>query len=78
MMSKIKDLEETIKYKFNSKDLLIKSLTHKSYDENTNNEKLVNDPIKKFKGPFSGILFSTLSLFLILSAINFFVNGKFK
>ncbi len=39
-MSKIKDLEETIKYKFNSKDLLIKSLTHKSYDENTNNEKL--------------------------------------
>ncbi len=40
MMSKIKDLEETIKYKFNSKDLLIKSLTHKSYDENTNNEKL--------------------------------------
>ena len=40
MMLKFKDLEETIKYKFNSKNLLKRSLTHKSYDENVNNEKL--------------------------------------
>ena len=40
MMLKIKDLEETIKYKFNSKSLLKRCLTHKSYDENINNEKL--------------------------------------
>ena len=40
MMLKFKDLEETIKYKFNSKNLLKRCLTHKSYDENINNEKL--------------------------------------
>ena len=40
MMGKLKDLEETIKYKFNSKDLLIRSLTHKSFDDSVNNEKL--------------------------------------
>ena len=40
MMLKFKDLEETIKYKFNSKNLLKRCLTHKSYDENVNNEKL--------------------------------------
>ena len=39
-MLKFKVLEETIKYKFNSKDLLKRCLTHKSYDENVNNEKL--------------------------------------
>ena len=39
-MLKFKDLEETIKYKFNSKSLLKRCLTHKSYDENINNEKL--------------------------------------
>ena len=40
MMLKFKDLEETIKYKFSSKNLLKRCLTHKSYDENLNNEKL--------------------------------------
>ncbi len=40
MINKFKELEEIIKYKFNSKDILRKSLTHKSYDENSNNEKL--------------------------------------
>ena len=40
MMLKFKDLEEIIKYKFNSKNLLKRCLTHKSYDENVNNEKL--------------------------------------
>ena len=39
-MGKHKDLEETIKYKFNSKDLLKRSLTHKSFDDSLNNEKL--------------------------------------
>ena len=37
---KFKDLEDVIKYKFNSKDLLKLCLTHKSYDEKMNNEKL--------------------------------------
>ncbi len=40
MISKLKDIENFINYKFNSKNLLIKSLTHKSFDENSNNEKL--------------------------------------
>ena len=40
MINKLKDLENIIKYKFNSKDLLKKSLTHKSFDEKINNEKL--------------------------------------
>ena len=40
MMNKIRNLEEIIKYKFNSKDILKRSLTHKSYDEKINNEKL--------------------------------------
>ena len=40
MMIKFKDLEETIKYKFNSKNLLKRCLTHKSYNETVNNEKL--------------------------------------
>ncbi len=40
MIFKFKNLEEKIKYKFNSKDLLKRSLTHKSFDENINNEKL--------------------------------------
>ena len=40
MMYKFKTLEDIIKYKFSSKDLLKRSLTHKSFDENTNNEKL--------------------------------------
>ncbi len=40
MMNKIRNLEEIIKYKFNSKDILKRSLTHKSYDAKINNEKL--------------------------------------
>ena len=40
MIARFKNLEETIKYKFNSKNLLTRCLTHKSYDENINNEKL--------------------------------------
>tara|TARA_B100000941_G_scaffold48560_1_gene30586 strand:- start:1651 stop:2313 length:663 start_codon:yes stop_codon:yes gene_type:complete len=39
MKINLKSLEEKIKYKFNSKEILIKSLTHKSYSDN-NNEKL--------------------------------------
>ena len=40
MINKFKELEEVIKYKFNSKTILKRSLTHKSFDENINNEKL--------------------------------------
>ena len=40
MINKFKDLEDVINYKFNSKDLLRRCLTHKSFDENINNEKL--------------------------------------
>ena len=40
MNSKFKELEDIIKYKFNSKDILKRCLTHKSFDENINNEKL--------------------------------------
>ncbi len=40
MINKFKDLEDIINYKFNSKDLVKRSLTHKSFDENLNNEKL--------------------------------------
>ena len=39
MIFKFKNLEEKLN-KFNSKDLLKRSLTHKSFDENINNEKL--------------------------------------
>ena len=40
MINNFRNLEEIIKYKFNSKTTLKRSLTHKSYDENINNEKL--------------------------------------
>ena len=40
MKNKYKDLEHIISYKFNSKEILKKSLTHKSYNEDLNNEKL--------------------------------------
>jgi len=40
MINKFRDLEDIINYKFNSKDLVKRSLTHKSFDENLNNEKL--------------------------------------
>ena len=34
------NLEKTIDYKFKDKKLLIKSLTHKSYDKIRNNEEI--------------------------------------
>ena len=34
------NLEKKIKVNFKNKDLLIKSLTHKSFDKNNNNEKI--------------------------------------
>jgi len=34
------DLEQILKYNFKNKSILHKALTHKSYDNNTNNEKL--------------------------------------
>ncbi len=37
---KIEDIEKNLKIKFKDKNLLIQSLTHKSYDKNINNEKL--------------------------------------
>ena len=40
MKNKLKDLEDKIKYKFNSKEIFKQSLTHKSYNEKINNEKL--------------------------------------
>ena len=40
MKIKITSLEKIIAYKFNDKDRLIKSLTHKSYSSTSNNEKL--------------------------------------
>ena len=40
MINKFKDLESEINYKFNSKELLKTCLTHKSFNENINNEKL--------------------------------------
>ena len=40
MSKPIKELEGILQYTFKNKDLLHKSLTHKSYDNNNNNEKL--------------------------------------
>ena len=40
MINKFKDLESEINYKFNSKELLKTCLTHKSFNEDINNEKL--------------------------------------
>tara|TARA_B100000767_G_scaffold275194_1_gene310948 strand:- start:1668 stop:2327 length:660 start_codon:yes stop_codon:yes gene_type:complete len=40
MVNKFKDLEKIIKYSFKNIFLLKKSLTHKSYDSDNNNEKL--------------------------------------
>ena len=37
---KIEDIEKKLKIKFKNRNLLIQSLTHKSYDKNVNNEKL--------------------------------------
>ena len=40
MTSKIVDLEKKLKLKFIDQKILIKSLTHKSYDSKNNNEKI--------------------------------------
>ena len=40
MIKKIKEIENVINYKFNSKELIKQSLTHKSFNEKVNNEKL--------------------------------------
>ena len=40
MVNKNKDLEKIIKYFFKDHSLLTKSLTHKSFDNINNNEKL--------------------------------------
>ena len=40
MLDKLKDLEKIIKHSFKNKHLLTKSLTHKSFDNINNNEKL--------------------------------------
>ncbi len=40
MKKYIKKIEDIIKINFKNKDLLIRSLTHKSFNENDNNEKL--------------------------------------
>ncbi len=40
MTDNYRELEKIINYKFKNKELLIKSLIHKSYNNNSNNEKL--------------------------------------
>ena len=40
MADKIKDLEKIIKYSFRNKSLILRSLTHKSFDKINNNEKV--------------------------------------
>ena len=40
MVDKLKDLEKIIRYSFKNNSLLLESLTHKSYDNINNNEKL--------------------------------------
>ena len=40
MLDKITDLEKIIKYTFKNNSLLLKSLKHKSFDNDNNNEKL--------------------------------------
>ena len=40
MSKSIKELEDILQYTFKNKDLLHTSLTHKSFDNNNNNEKL--------------------------------------
>ena len=40
MEKKINILEKILKYNFRKKSLLEKALTHKSYNNNINNEKL--------------------------------------
>ena len=40
MTKSIKELENIVKYNFKNKELLHRALTHKSYDNTHNNEKL--------------------------------------
>ena len=40
MNKSLKELEEILKYNFKDKDLLRKALTHKSFNNKNNNEKL--------------------------------------
>jgi len=40
MINYLKNIEKIINIKFNNKELLLKSFTHKSYDKDKNNEKL--------------------------------------
>ena len=40
MIEQYKELEKIINYKFKKKELLFRSLVHKSYDHINNNEKL--------------------------------------
>ena len=40
MNKPLKELEEILKYNFKDKDLLRKALTHKSFNNKNNNEKL--------------------------------------
>ena len=40
MSKSLKQLEEILKYNFKNKSLLHKTLTHKSFSNNENNEKL--------------------------------------
>jgi ribonuclease-3 len=40
MKINFQDLQKKINFKFNNLDLIIKSLTHKSFDSKNNNEKL--------------------------------------
>ena len=40
MEKKIKEVEKIIKYNFKKQSLLKTALTHKSFDNNVNNEKL--------------------------------------
>ena len=35
------NLEKRVNYKFKDRKLLVKSLTHKSYDKTSNNEKIL-------------------------------------
>ena len=43
MKIKIVNLERRLKLKFLNKSFLTKSLTHKGYDPNENNEKILNE-----------------------------------
>ena len=64
MADKIKDLEKIIKYSFRNKSLILRSLTHKSFNneknnENTDIEKMTPEGVEgyvNYKGDLHGIL----------------------